>query len=331
MANTANTHQCFFEPVSNKFPNQTFHFPRRALALLTMLSFASAGIAQDAQTSKESSAAITVPAGTPFTLVLIDPISSKTVHRGDDIHAQTSSPIAVGTQVAIPAGTFVQGKVDKMSRNGSRGEIQLQSATVIFPDGYVASVSGPLSIESEEGTAWVNPSRGAKLGAVIAPLAGLGIGAAIGSAAHTTRTTNFGGMVMSSSTPKGLAIGSVFGMAAGGAVSLILLARSHGFYVEIGAPMRMVISEPITLAQNQVDDANRATKDHPVAVPVPAPRVNPAAFPSAPADHGTCYTPGTPGTPSTVIAGPPGPNGIPGAPSVIPGIPATPGTPYPCP
>jgi hypothetical protein len=273
----------------------------------------------------------TLPAGTRFALVLTNPIFSNTTHRGDEIHAQTTAPVTVGDHVVIPGGIFVQGKVDKLTRKGSHSEMLMQSIAVIFPDGYVASIAGPITIESEEGTAWLNPSGGVKAGAIIAPMAGLGLGALIGSAAHTTQSSTLGGNTITTSTPKGLAIGSVVGMAAGGVVALVLLTHSHQFFVDVGSPMEMTLPQPLTLAQADVVDANREAQDHPAAVPRPAPRPVPVAFPTTPTDHGTCFTPGTPGTPPTVIPGMPGPDGIPGPPTVIPGTPPTPGSPYPCP
>jgi hypothetical protein len=128
-----------------------------------------------------------------------------------------------------------------------------------------------------------------------------------------------------------LAIGSLIGLAAGGAVALVLLAHSHQFFVDVGAPMQMTLPQPITLAQNRVDDSNREVQTHPVSIPMASPRPQPVSYPVAPVNHGTCFTPGTPGTPPTVIPGAPGPNGIPGPPTTIPGTPAIPGTPYPCP
>ncbi len=325
---------------------------RRILAALTTLVFAVTCMAQDnvnananAQPQSPSPpdsqsmqapampnpATETIPAGTRFALVLTNPIFSNTTHRGDEIHAQTTAPVTVGDHVVIPGGIFVQGKVDKLTRKGNHTEMLLQSIAVIFPDGYVASIAGPLTIDSEEGTAWLNPSSGVKAGAVIAPMAGLGLGALIGSAAHTTQSSTLGGTTLTSSTSKGLAIGSVVGLAAGGVVALVLLTHSHQFFVDVGSPMEMTLPQPLTLAQADVVDANREAQQHPAVVPMPAPHPVPVAFPSTTIDHGTCFTPGTPGTPPTVIAGMPGPDGVPGPPTVIPGTPPTPGAPYPCP
>jgi hypothetical protein len=326
------------------FPTLARINARRTLALLTTLTFSAACIAQDqAQTQPPSApepqtiqaqgaqppATETIPAGTRFALVLTKPVSSKTTHRGDEIQAQSTAPVAIGDHVVVPAGVFVQGTVDRLTRNGSRGEMLMESVKVIFPDGYVANITGPLTIESEEGTAWRAPGGRASAGALIAPFAGLGLGALIGSAAHTTQSSTLGGTTITSSTPKGLAIGSTVGMAAGAVVAIVILAHTRQFFVDVGSPMEMTLPQPVTLGQSQVEEGVREAQEHPVAVPRPSPRPLP---PVDNADHSTCFTPGTPGTPDTIIPGMPATPDSPGTPStVIPGIPATPPTPYPCP
>lgn len=299
--------------------------------VLLLVGLSIAGLAQDQSPAQQTAKPpVTVPPGTRFELVLTNSISSKDVHRGDLVHAQLTSPITVGDQVVIPAGTYVQGPVDKLSRRGTQGEIQLQSAEIVFPDGYVAK-AGAMHIETDEGTAWLNPSTRAKVGMFAAPLAGLGIGAGIGAAAHTTTSSTLGGNTITQSSPKGIAIGSFVGLAVGGAVALVLMARSHGFFVWVGAPMEMTVPEPITLAQNEIDGAMRAAAQNPPSI---QPTLTPPVamnYPTPAADNGTCFTPGDPGTPPTVIPGVPDANGIPGPPTIIPGTPPTPGTPYPCP
>jgi len=100
---------------------------------------------------------VTIPAGTRIALVLTHPIQSRYIHRGDDIYAQVSSPVNSGNEVVIPPGTFVQGKVDKLERKGGRGELHLESMSIAFPDGYVATVSGPVTLESGDGYALKDP------------------------------------------------------------------------------------------------------------------------------------------------------------------------------
>jgi hypothetical protein len=323
------------------FPTLARINARQAVTLVSTLLLACTCVAQDqpqtappvSQTSSQVSArtepsTVTIPAGTSFALVLTNPVASKTMRRGDLIYAQTTAPVTVGDHVLIPAGTFVQGKVEKLTRNGNRAAMLMKSASVVFADGYVAGIAGPLNVESDEGTAWRDPSSGATVGALIAPMAGAGLGALIGSEAHTTQSSTLGGTTLTSSTPKGLAIGSLAGLGAGLAVSLTLLLHSHHFFVDVGSPMEMTLPQPLTLSDNQVADAVRWAQEHPVAAPMAAPR--PVPYP--PYDRGMCYTPGSPGIPPTIIPGTPPIGNSPGTPAtVIPGTPPIPGTPYPCP
>jgi hypothetical protein len=269
---------------------------------------------------------ITIPAGTHLALALTHPVDSRTTHRGDEIFAQTTSPLIASNQVAIPAGTFVQGKVDKMNRRRTRGELLMKSLSVVFPNGYVATITGPLTMESDEGTAWSNPSSAEKVGMFAAPLAGLGIGAAIGASQHTTQSSTLGGTTLTASSPKGLAIGSLVGLAAGSAVSLVLLARSHHFYIQEGSPLELSLPQPVTLVQAQ-ESNNESAASTPAAA---------SGLPNSPmpasVEHGTCYIPGRPGTPPTYIPGTPGTVDSPGTPDTyIPGTPPTPPIPYACP
>jgi hypothetical protein len=271
----------------------------------------------------------TVPAGTRLALVLAHPVDSKALKRGDEVHAQNTAPVTSGDQVAIPAGTFLQGPIEKISRHGSRGEFILQSLSVVYANGYVAKIAGPVTIESDEGTAGVNPSGGAKTVALLAPLIGLGIGAGIGSAAHTTDSHTLAGNTITSSSLRGVAIGSAVGMGAGAIVAFALLLRSHQFYVDAGSPMQMTLPQPLLLSQGQVAGAVKQAVAYPV-IPVAKPKAQQNAqispWPTAPSATvtGTCYTPGTP---ATYIPGTPGTGGTPDI--FIPGTPAmgeSPGT-----
>ena len=275
-----------------------------------------AGRARSSQPTATSDSTVTVPAGTRMVLVLTHPVNSKTTHRGDEVYAQTSAPVAAGAQAVIPAGTFVQGQVQKLSRRGSRGEFLMQSVSLVFPNGYVVPVSGPIHIESDEETAYRNPSSRAKILAIAAPLAGAGMGALIGSAAHTTQSMPFGGQTLTTSTPMGVGMGSMIGLAAGGVVSLVLLTRSPQFFVDVGSTMQMILPHALVLSEKQLAKAGRSQATAPLVTP-PVPR---PIF--APTECGICSSPeppsapGSPGTPPTVIPGAPGTPDI-----VVPGTP----------
>jgi hypothetical protein len=323
-----------------------------AAVLLSPLAFAQdqsqpAAASDPGQVQVEAqSSNITIPAGTHLALVLTQPVQTRYIRRGDDIYAQVTSPVDAENQVVIPPGTFVQGMVDTIERRGGRGELRLQSMSITFPDGYVTPIAGPIVLETTDGYAIKDPGSKRSSGAIILPLAGVGLGALIGHSVGTSQGTltssipagcnpaQFGCLTSSMQIPgskgKDAAIGAAIGGAAGMIASITLLVGGRHFYLDAGAPVQMTLQESVTLPQDEVAKAVRQSQEHAVVVQPVAPRPMPPSPPQN-VDHGTCYTPGMPGTPDTVIPGVPGPDGIPGPPTVIPGIPATPGTPYPCP
>lgn len=326
-----------------------------ARVLVAILFSALACVAQDEppQNSQPSQApaenqTLTIPSGSRIALVLTQPVETRHLRRGDDIYAQVTSPVVAGNQVAIPAGTFVQGTLDKIERVNGRGEVHLQSMSITFPDGYVAKISGPTTLESDEGYAIKDPGQG-RMGAAFAVAAGgagLGalIGHSVGSSSQTLTTTLPPGctgpppeclsssMTVPGNTGMHTAIGAGVGGAIGMVASLALLLSSHHFFLEAGTPAEITLQQPVSLEQGEVSKAVQQSAQQPVAIAPVAPRpMPPPPPPDTPTDHGTCWTPGSPGTPPTVIPGTPGPDGIPGPPTIIPGTPPTPGTPYPCP
>jgi hypothetical protein len=304
---------------------------------------------QDAASAKAApeAATATVPAGTRIALVLTHPIQTRYIHRGDDVYAQIVSPITVGNKVIVAEGALVQGKVDRIERRGRRGEVHLQSLSIIFPDGYVAPVSGQTTLVSDDGYALQDPGQGRVIGAFAAPAAGVGLGALIGHATASTQPQTItstlppgctgpppGCLSSSVSAPasagKNTVIGAAVGGAIGAVVSLTLLLHAHNFFLDAGAPVEMILQQPLVLANDQVAEAIRDAERHPGPVQEVAAR--PQRLPAPDADPGICYTPGTPGTPDVDIPGTPAIGDSPGTPPThIPGIPATPPTAHPCP
>ena len=273
---------------------------------------------------------ITIPAGTQLSLALSQPIESRVLRRGDDIYAQITAPVTVDDEVAIPAGTFVQGAIDKVERHGGRAQVHLQSMSMTFPDGYVNSIAGPMTLVSANGYAYRDPGQGHIVAAVILPAAGAGLGALIGHSVGSSQSTltasvppgcipgSFG--CLSSSLPvpgssgKNTVIGAGIGGAIGGIASVFLLFNSHHFFVDVGAPVEMTLQHPLSLDIKQLSDGTPSSGE-------------PPAQPSG----GTCYTAGTPGAPPRWVPGPPDADGTPGPPVLIHGTPPKPPTPYPCP
>lgn len=335
---------------------------RQLFVLSTALLISSLSVAQKTTSPADApdtppvavstkNASITVDAGTRIALVLTQPIQSRYVHRGDDIYAQIVSPVTTGNEVVIPPGTFVQGKIDKIERQGGRGEIRLQSMSITFPDGYTIPVAGPMTLTSPDGYAYKDPGGRRGTAALVLAGGGAGVGALIGhfaSSGQSTTITNTlppncgvpmpGCMNPSSqsltipgNTAKGTIIGAAVGGMAGAVASIALLVNTHNVFIDVGSPVEMVLQHPLTLPQDEVADAVERSQAHPVPEQAIAQRPRYVPPPSN-TDPGTCYMPGSPGTPDIDIPGTPAMGDSPGTAGVhIPGIPATPATPYPCP
>ena len=167
-------------------------------------------VSDAAQNRGASQDTITVPQGSLVALKLINPIRSKTTHPGDPVRAMVAFPLAIETRVAIPAGTYVEGVIDKVSKHPSGGgaaTVQLRFSRLLFANGY----SGPFVATNTEallndprrsnseladardgapylGEAFADPGQNPtpplpplpSVGPSPAKLAGIGIGAGVG-------------------------------------------------------------------------------------------------------------------------------------------------------
>ena len=85
---------------------------------------------------------ITIPAGTRIPLALAGPVSSKS-RPGDSVRAVTGFPVTVGTQLAIPVGTYVQGVIDEVTKGGRTGPtLKMHFTQLLYPNGYSVDMEG---------------------------------------------------------------------------------------------------------------------------------------------------------------------------------------------
>ena len=90
------------------------------------------------------SGSVTVPQGTQIPLTLVSSIRSKTTKPGDTVRAMVAFPVTVGTQLAIPAGTYVEGVVGSVNPVGKRGQppsVQLHFTRLLYANGYAAPLN----------------------------------------------------------------------------------------------------------------------------------------------------------------------------------------------
>lgn len=216
-----------------------------------------------AQSPAPAPAAISIPADTRIELVLTQAVDSREMHHGDQIHAQITNPVIAQNRGVIPPGSFLQGEIKKLAASHNRAEILLESASIIFPDGGVLAIPGPLTIESGEYTAWRNPSEAKRGVAFLMPLVGGGLGTLIGSRFHTTQTIGSGptSLIATSTSMKALAVGSTVGLGAGLA-AMALLLHTHHFYLAEGSPMELRLSTALTVPSAEVAPAGAPAMGH---------------------------------------------------------------------
>lgn len=284
--------------------------------------------------------ALVIPAETQFSIVLTAQLSSSENKVGDLLHAQLVAPILAGSQVAVPAGTFLQGRIAQVAQVNDRVQMVLNAVSLAMANGYVVQVPGTVMVQSAIG--WWQPSGQGRRGGALAalwmlPVAGMGIGAATGSSTKIVPPSfgSGGQLNPGSMTPstRGRNVGIGMGVGAGLALlGTLLYVHSHRTTIDYlfvpGSPLDARLTNDLAL------DSAKAAAAASMAVEVlpMAPRPIPPAAPEGPSgSSGMCPGPEIPGTPATVIPGMPATADSPGTPDiVIPGTPSMPGPMIPC-
>ena len=305
-----------------------------------LLTFLLAALPCVAQQSSSIDGKLFIPAGTSFSVVLDQQVSSSATHIGNQLHTQLVSPVVSGSQVLVPAGTYLQGKVAKITQQSDRVTLDLSSATLAYANGYVVKLPGTVSVLSSEG--WWRPAPNSRRALALlpffaAPMVGAGIGAAVGKdPVLTPGSINGGQLTPGSMTPSTRGRDAAIGLGVGAAIAAVGLAiyasaHHHGgpdFFFPAGAPMDVLLDSSIALDPAQI--AGALNQPQPPMLPTAQlPQPTPPSFDST--SSGLCPGPDIPGTPDIVIPGTPAIGDSPGTPdTVIPGMPATPGGMVPC-
>ena len=95
---------------------------------------------------------LTIPAGTTIPLALKQAISTKNAKDGDPVYAVTAFPYVVNDRIVVPAGTYIQGKIEHVQRGGhikGRAEVLIHFTSMIYPNGYTVMLGG--SVENTPG------------------------------------------------------------------------------------------------------------------------------------------------------------------------------------
>src|SRR5450755_3434664 len=187
---------------------------------------------------------LTIPAGTRVPLSLKQAISTKTAKDGDPVYAETAFPFVVNERVVIPAGTYIQGKIERAQRGGhvkGRAELLIHFTSMIYPSGYTVMLGGSVentpgaektTMKDSEGTIRQDSDAGRKARAAAE---GAGTGAVIGA------VTNGG---------KGAGIGAGVGGIAG--LAIAMLSRGADVRLEPGTSIEMEIQREVAVDPSRI-------------------------------------------------------------------------------
>src|SRR5581483_6230413 len=95
-----------------------------------------------------SAAATEIPQGAHVLLKMENSLSTSTARQGDFVYLQTAVPIAVSGQIAVPAGSYVQGVVTETRRSGrvkGRAQLSIRLETLTLASGKVYKFAPHLS------------------------------------------------------------------------------------------------------------------------------------------------------------------------------------------
>ena len=192
---------------------------------------------------------ITIPAGTRIPLSLSGPISSKS-RPGNPVRAVTGFPVTVGTRLAIPVGTYVEGAIDKVTTGGRSGPtLQMHFTRLTYANGYGVDIDGA----NVQAKALRPNSSSSESAGLVAPSAPYNSLAAQASPFPTVQ-------------PPASHTGAVVGLAIGGAaatVAIVLLGHYHrgstGVLFDTGWQFEMVLESPLSVDAASVAAAAAAS------------------------------------------------------------------------
>ncbi len=201
-----------------------------------------------------SSPTIVVPIGTAIQLTLMSAVKSKSTKAGDTVRAVVAFPVTIGTQLAIPAGTFVDGSVIRVTAHAAGGQqpsFSVHFTRLVFSNGY----SVPLNGENTQALLLpAESSAPANEVAELTPLRLPGMHFAMGEGQTVGPPLQAPPQV---GPPKGL----IIGLSLGGTAALVILgaigahhhANSTDFVLyDAGWQFQMVLDSPVTLDATKV-------------------------------------------------------------------------------
>lgn len=182
---------------------------------------------------------VTVPMGTVISTTLSTNLSSEYARPGDRVTVQVSQPVVFNGQLALPAGSTVEGQVANVVPSGlagRNGSLDIRFNMARLPNGQSFPLQG--RVQTNDGTGVLTAGTTAsRLGQAALKTGG---GAAAGALLGTAMGPLSGGQV---------GRGAIYGTAVGAGLGLGAAALSKGKQVEVtsGSPINIVLDQPLML------------------------------------------------------------------------------------
>jgi hypothetical protein len=203
-----------------------------------------------------SAQAIIVPTGTAVQLTLMSAVKSKSTKAGDTVRAVVAFPVTIGTELAIPAGTFVDGDVLQVTarpKAGQQPSFRVHFTRLVFSNGYSVALNG------ENTQALVLPAESSAHTNEVAELAPLrlpGSRFAMGEGQETPTLPPLPRV-----GPNPAVVGGAIGGGFAALVVLMLVLAHHSvsntdfLLYDAGWQFQMILDSPLTLDASQVSAA----------------------------------------------------------------------------
>ncbi len=197
---------------------------------------------------------VAVPAGTRIPLTLINRISTKNAHEGDQVYLQSAFPVVINNSIIIPPGSYVKGTITQAKRPGrvaGKGELYLRFDSLTLPNGVtrdfksrVGAIDGSNAdtLDKKEGKIVSDGSKGRDM-------ATIGETAAVG--------TSIGAIASRSSPGMGAGLGAAAGAVVG--LAAVLLTRGPDAVLERGSTLDMVLDREIFFTPADLNFARGTT------------------------------------------------------------------------
>src|SRR5258706_413480 len=187
-----------------------------------------------AQAAPAPAGSVTVPIGTRVPLQLINRISTKNAHDGDQVYLQSAYPVVINNRIVIPPSTYVKGTITQARRPGrvtGKGELYLRFDSLTLPNGVTRDFRGRIgaidgsssdTLDKKEGKVVADSAKGKDM----ATVGEIGMaGASVGAIAARSAA--------------GAGIGGGAGLLVG--LATILLTRGPDAVLERGSTVDMVL------------------------------------------------------------------------------------------